>query len=70
MRQVLVKGTVIFGWKGFDKVDGPLVAQPIVNDQTLAITLGSVTVNGQTFQSEMTCSDTVPLLLPSLWGWR
>lgn len=45
------QGTVIFGGKDLDKIDGPLVAQPIVNDQTLAITLGSVTVNGQTFQS-------------------
>ena len=45
------QGTVIFGGKDLDKIDGPLVAQQIVDDANLAIKLDSVTVNGQTFQS-------------------
>lgn len=45
------KGTVIFGGKDLDKISGPLVSQPIVNNADLAITLDSVTVNGQEIQS-------------------
>lgn len=44
-------GTIIFGGKDLDKIDGTLAPQPIVNYNNLAITLGSVTVNGETINS-------------------
>lgn len=44
-------GTVIFGGKDLDKIDGKLVPQKIVDPSNLAIKLDSVTVNGKTYNS-------------------
>lgn len=41
-------GTIIFGGKDLDKIDGKLVTLPIVADTRLSVKLNSVNVNGKT----------------------